>query len=108
MIYRLYYEFYILTNDCGSLEEKNSITATVKATENGKVKAKFYLKTGNGWTWFDADMAHIQVLEEGTEISISLEGLTNREEVKEIGIQLIPDSDSIASCTLYVDKVIIK
>lgn len=102
------YSFYMLTNDCESLEGKSSITATVKATENGKVKAKLYLKTGDGWSWFDAGMAHIEVLETGSEIFIPLEGLTSPVNVKEIGIQFIPDNDPIASCVLYVDKVTIE
>ena len=99
---------YMLTNDTEDLTGKTSIKATVKTSEEGLAKAKFFIKTGDGWTWFDGGMEHVLVSEDGTEITILLDGLTNPSEVKEFGIQFIPEAEASANCTVYVDNIVIK
>ncbi|MFT6992839.1 MAG: mannan endo-1,4-beta-mannosidase, partial [Paraglaciecola sp.] len=65
--------------------------------------AKFYIKTGNAWTWKDS-VATLLNNDQQASLNIDLSGVADLDQVKEMGLFLSLDSGS-GQTAIYVDNV---
>ncbi|GIQ67527.1 beta-mannosidase [Xylanibacillus composti] len=72
------------------------------------IKAKLFVKTGAGWAWADSGEASLNS-DSGTELTIDLTAVSDLDQVKEIGIEIIVPADSADDVTaVYVDHVVLE
>ncbi|MWC29063.1 glycosyl hydrolase [Paenibacillus sp. MMS18-CY102] len=83
----------------------DTISAKVKLS-TGTAQARFYIKTGSGWSWYDSGKSEVDA---GgfTALSLPLAGVANRDDVREIGITLDGFTGS-GTATLYADAVLLE
>ena len=67
--------------------------------------AKIYLKTGSAYTWYDTAATTITTGTGGTTLSLSLSGVANRSDVREIGVQFFAAANSSGTTSIYLDNV---
>jgi mannan endo-1,4-beta-mannosidase len=90
-----------------NLQGKQSVLMDVKLASWGNVgngiSAKFYIKTGNAWTWKDS-VATLLNNDQQASLNIDLSGVADLDQVKEMGLFLSLDSGS-GQTAIYVDNV---
>ncbi len=68
--------------------------------------AKLYVKTGSAWRWYDSGASLVDSGASGTTLTLSLAGVSNRDDVREIGVQFLAASNSSGASAVYLDNVL--
>ncbi|EFM11693.1 Mannan endo-1,4-beta-mannosidase [Paenibacillus curdlanolyticus YK9] len=87
------------------LSAVDTISAKVKLS-TGTADARFYIKTGAGWSWYDSGASTVDASGFMT-LSLPLAGVADRDDVREIGVTLDKFMGSGAAI-LYVDNVLLE
>ncbi|WP_051963127.1 glycoside hydrolase family 5 protein [Deinococcus misasensis] len=94
-----------------SFSGKTTLRARVKhaswGTAGSGVTAKIFVKTGAGWTWYSGPAQTING-STATTLSMSLSGVANLGDVKEIGVEFTSPTNSSGNSAIYVDQVSIQ
>jgi hypothetical protein len=69
---------------------------------------KLYVKTGSSYQWFDGGWVNINSGTGGTVLTLNLSGVSNLQDVKEIGVQFIAGSNASEASSIYVDYVTVQ
>ena len=69
----------------------------------GGTQARLYIKTGSSWQWYDGGA--VTVGSTGTALSLTLTGVANLGDVREVGVQFIPAAGAGGGSAIYVDNV---
>jgi mannan endo-1,4-beta-mannosidase len=89
------------------LSNRSALRATVRVApwgnHAGGTVAKLYVKTGPRWHWYDS--GNTRITANGTTLTLNLSSIPNRNNVREIGIQYLPASESSGRSAVYVDNV---
>jgi hypothetical protein len=92
-----------------NLSGGSTLKATVRAATWGALgsgmTAKIYVKTGSSYTWYDSGLATITTGSGGSVLSLTLSGVANRNDVREIGVQFFAASNSSGTTSIYLDNV---
>jgi mannan endo-1,4-beta-mannosidase len=67
--------------------------------------AKIYVKTGSNYTWYGSGLATITTGSGGSVLSLTLSGVVNRNDVREIGVQFFAAPNSSGTTSIYLDNV---
>ncbi|QJD86095.1 glycosyl hydrolase [Cohnella herbarum] len=87
-----------------------SVTAKVKIVPGAAgslgsgVKLKLFLQSGDGWSWFDSG----EIAYAGTgfnTVTFDLSSVTNKNQIKALGIQVLTPADSTGTAAVYLDDV---
>ncbi|QMV42451.1 glycosyl hydrolase [Cohnella cholangitidis] len=87
-----------------------AVTAKVKIVPGAAgslgsgVKLKLFVQSGDGWSWFDSG----EIACAGTDfntVTFDLSGVTDKDKVKALGIQVLTPADSTGTATVYLDDV---
>ncbi|MCZ8517898.1 MULTISPECIES: glycosyl hydrolase [Paenibacillus] len=91
-----------------NLSSKSTLKATVNRASwgSGTVTAKLFIKTGGTYQWYDGGAVTVPAT--GTTLSLSLSGLANLSDVREIGIQFTAASGGSGTSAVYVDHVTVE
>ncbi|MFC4307101.1 glycosyl hydrolase [Cohnella boryungensis] len=103
-------EFQIRRASALDLSGASALTAKVKivagagSSLGSGVKAKLFVQTGAGWSWFDSG----EILYTGTDfntLAFDLSGVADKSLVQAIGIQLLVPAGSSGTAAVYLDDV---
>ncbi|WP_239618093.1 glycosyl hydrolase [Cohnella mopanensis] len=103
-------EFQIRHANALDLSTATAVTAKVKivpgagANLGSGVKLKLFLQSGDGWSWFDSG----EITYAGTDfntITFDLSSVTNKNQIKALGIQVLAPGNSSGTATVYLDDV---
>lgn len=74
------------------------------AEPGGGIRAKLFLKTGDGWAWTDSGET---VLTPGmfTELKFDLSNVTGKEAVRAVGVQILSTPESSGTAAVLLDEV---
>ncbi|SBT68564.1 mannan endo-1,4-beta-mannosidase [Micromonospora sediminicola] len=101
---------YLKKTATTSLSGRTTLRATARVAPWGSFgtgsQAKLYVKTGAGWQWFDG--GSVAVTSAGVNLSLSLAGVANLGDVREIGVQFVPGSGAGGTSAVYVDNVTVQ
>jgi hypothetical protein len=100
--------FYLSSNNYIDFTGKSRFKATVHRSPWGNwvsVTAKIYIKTGNGWTWFDGGQVSLPT-SGSYELSFDLAGKPDLNMVREFGVEFqTQGGGNSGSASIYVDNV---
>jgi endoglucanase len=95
-----------------NLSGKSQLKAIVRNATWGSqgtgMIAKLYIKTGSSYTWVDGGAVNINSSTGGTQLTLNLSGVSNINDVKEIGVQFIAAPNASGNSSIYVDYVTIQ
>ncbi|SCG43276.1 glycosyl hydrolase [Micromonospora halophytica] len=101
---------YLRRTATTSLSGRTTLRATARVALWGNFgtgsQAKLYVKTGSGWQWYDGGAA--TVTSSGVTLTLSLGGVANLGDVREIGVQFVPGSGASGGSAVYVDNVTVQ
>jgi mannan endo-1,4-beta-mannosidase len=104
-------QFTLKYTGANNFSGKSSVTAKVKhaawGTFGSGLQAKLFIKTGSSWTWYESPTVNINSSSAST-VTLSLSGVTNLGDVREIGILYISPSNSSGATSVYVDSVVLQ
>ncbi len=104
-------QYTMFSTKSQNLSGKSQLKAIVRhaiwGTQGTGMGAKFYIKTGSTYKWFDGGMVNINSSTAGTELTLNLSGVSDLNDVKEIGVQFIAASNVSGTTAIYVDNVTI-
>lgn len=90
-------QYYLLGAVSQNLSGKSQLKAVVRHATWGNqgtgMIAKLYIKTGSSYTWTDSGGVSINSSTAGTVLTLNLSGISNINDVKEIGVQFIAGSN---------------
>jgi hypothetical protein len=91
-----------------NLTNTKAIKATARRSSWGtwsRFTAKFYIKTGDNWQWYDGGLVNISDAVSGQELSFDISSISTRNYTKEIGIEFQTWGDCNGKGALYLDNV---
>ncbi|MDQ8737064.1 hypothetical protein RCO25_21595 [Paenibacillus sp. LHD-38] len=101
-------QFTLKYTGSNNFNGKSSISAKVKHAAWGSVgsglQAKLFIKTGSSYTWYDSGTVNINSTGAST-LTLSLSGISNLGDVREIGVQFLSPTNSSGTSAVYVDSV---
>lgn len=104
-------QFYLQYAGANNFSGKSSVSVKVKHAAWGSfgsgLQAKLFIKTGSAYTWYDSGTVNINSSGAST-ISLSLSGVANLGDVREVGVQFISPTNSSGSTSVYVDSVVLQ
>lgn len=97
---------------------KSIFSAKIKLAHWGNVgqglEVKLYIKTGSNYQWFDGGITtfnnfpqHVSNTQQQT-LSLDLSNVTNRDDIREIGIEVTTPQNSSGQSAIYIDSVIVQ
>ncbi|MDS0524835.1 glycoside hydrolase family 5 protein [Clostridium sp. SHJSY1] len=105
-------QYYFTLPQKQDLTGKSELKAIVRTSDWGNqgtgMIAKLYVKTGDGYQWFDGGATKIDSSSTGTEIGIDLSKVSNLNDVREIGVQFIAGDNASWNSSLYMDYITVK
>lgn len=103
--------FNIFSSKAFDFTDKNTLSAKVKVAHWGNfgdgLAIKFYVKTGNNYQWFDGGITNFFNNQQHT-LSIDLNNVTNKNDIREIGIEITTPARSSGQTAIYIDSVIVQ
>ncbi|MGO4183557.1 cellulase family glycosylhydrolase [Paenibacillus sp. TAF43_2] len=104
-------QYYLQYAGANNFSGKSSVSVKVKhaawGTFGSGLQAKLFIKTGSAYTWYDSGSVNINS-SGATTISLSLSGVANLGDVREVGVQFISPTNSSGSTSVYVDSVVLQ
>ncbi|GAA1411901.1 glycosyl hydrolase [Catellatospora coxensis] len=98
---------YLRRTATQSLSGRTSLRAVARVAPWGShaagTQAKLYVKTGSSWQWHDGGT--VTVTSAGAALSLTLTGVADLGDVREIGVQFIPAAGAGGTSAIYVDDV---
>lgn len=103
--------FNIFSDKQFNFSGKNILSAKVKLAHWGNVgqgiAVKFYVKTGSTYQWFDGGVNTFSNSQQRT-LSIDLNNVTNKNDIRELGIEIATPSNSSGQTAIYIDSIIVQ
>ncbi|WP_246432065.1 cellulase family glycosylhydrolase [Paenibacillus endophyticus] len=104
-------QFTLQYTGSNNFSGKSAISAKVKHAAWGSVgsglQAKLFIKTGSSYTWYDSGTVNINATGTST-LSLSLSGVSNLGDVREIGVQFLSPTNSSGTSAVFVDSVVLQ
>lgn len=104
-------QFTLKYTGANNFSGKISVTAKVKhaawGTFGSGLQAKLFIKTGSNWAWYESPTVNMNSSSAST-LTLSLSGVANLGDVKEIGILFMSPTNSSGGTSIYVDSVVLQ
>lgn len=104
-------QFTLQYTGSNNFSGKSAISAKVKHAAWGSVgsglQAKLFIKTGSSYSWHDSGTVNINATGTTT-LSLSLSGVSNLGDVREIGVQFLSPTNSSGTSAVFVDSVVLQ
>lgn len=105
-------QYYLMGTTTQNLSGKTQLKAVVRHSTSGNqgtgMVAKLYIKAGSSYTWTDGGGVNINSSTAGTVLTLNLSGISNLNDVKEIGVQYIAAGNASGATSIYLDYVTVQ